>query len=516
MNQPNSLRAFALSLHKAHQQSLSPEKARAYHQAQQNSIKSAIQDGLDLLHQFESGQLKQDSPYYAFLSEHHLLSQAIQHNADSFFRQPNQFATQQTALYLLLDEPAIDEAHGLFFELLIGYARFDLLIQTAPLLLEFLNEKYNTRYTLPMVSCSEFFFTRLASVSIAASHLHEAINELYLEKLNADDYWHDIHAFFNATPHIDSLAHQLISMQYRPKDLSRVSLAQMLHFNGNGGDFELLKEFDELKPLAAHALNVHGTSNSSQSKFDNMALFKPIYLAFTQHVTAALKALIQDNYPSGCKLTVYDLGCGSTCQGVTPTMMACPDYHFELVASDVDFHNIELMRNQPTLPTNCKLIDVRMDDLNQPLTAKPEDIDRFDISSASIVLHQLFPEEKDRLIRYLVQVTKPGGIISTPDAGIQNTHGQLYVIPINTADREGGVDWTDFKATIVNTAHDHYVKAALPLKQYDYNAKDHPYVCHLYRVLLIHQAAIEPLSAAIKQGDWAQIQTLVETHQLKR
>lgn len=511
MNEDYSLHHFCSKMHELQNQSINADIARNLHNQQITGIKQAIDSGLELLKTFEKNKLSDDSPYFSWLTEHALFHQHIQQDGHFYLNLPEQFKLQQRKLYRLLDDDNIDESHALFFELLLGYTRFDLLIQSSACFFEFLNQEYELNLTLPQLQKTPHFFERLASISNAATTLHDSLSNLYIEQLDAATYWRDISRFFELHPNLNALAKMLFCMQYKPKHTDQISLAQMLHFNGMGGSFELFEGIKELAPLSKHAINIHGTQTNHLSKFDNTALFAPIYREFSHYVTTTLSDQIHKHYDKDTPLELYDLGCGSTCQGVIPLIQTCDDHTFRLVASDVDFHNIELI-SRLTPPNNCKIVDVRMDDLNQDLTPRKEDIDRFDICSASIVMHQLFPEEQQRLLRYLVQVTKPGGLISNPDAGVESTYKQIYVLPINTVDREGSVDWAPLKSTAVTVEQPHLIKIALPLFDLSYPNKETPYVYHLYQVHLIDKDILETLNSAIEKRDMPEVHNLLNKH----
>lgn len=511
MNEDYSLHQLRSKMHQLQNQSIDPETAQHLHNQQITGLKQALDQGLSLLKAFEHNQLSEDSPYREWLSQHRLFHQHIQQDPNFYLKQPEQFKLQQRKLYQLLDHPNIDENYALFFELMLGYTRFDILVQSARTLFDFLNDKYQLELALPSTRQSNTFFERLANVSNAADYLHTALSELYLDQLSAETYWQDIKQLFDTNQHLKALAKILFCMQYKPKDTNRISMAQLLHFNGNGGDFDLLKNYAELVPLAKHALNIHGTQSDTLSKFDNTALFKPIYSRLSRYVSNTLSDFIRRHFAAGDTLEIYDLGCGSTCQGILPTISQCDEYTFTITASDVDFNSLERV-TQMRPPCNCSINDVRMDDLNQPLNPRNRDIDRFDICSASIVMHQLFPEQQLQIMRYLVQVTKPGGLISNPDANADTAYKQIYVLPINTIDREGCVDWAPVASTCVDVEQPHLIKVALPLFDLSYPDTLSPYACYFYQVHLVDKSILTELCMATESRDQQRIHELLNKH----
>jgi hypothetical protein len=387
-----------------------------------------------------------------------------------------------------------------------------MVIQSSSLFFKYLNEKYGKQYQFPAIETSECFFERLANVSEAAKVLYAALADCYDNGDKAFAYWQDAAEFLAMNPSLDKLTKQWFSMQSRPKDIRIVSMAQMLHFNGNGGNFEMLAPYEQLAPLAHNSLNIHGVKGDAVAKFNKIAMFAPMYVACFEYVHKTLAAYLSKQFADEPLLSLYDFGSGSTSNGVREAMCQCSCLRFELVASDVDCHNIERIW-AAEFPNNCTLKEVRFDDLNGHFTVKQEDKDQYHLTSASVVLHQLFPEEKNAAIRYMLQLTKPGGLISNPDAGRALTYTQIYVLPANTDDREGSVVWSDIKDTFVESGVEGYVKIALPLKDLDYpDRHTSPYVFHLYRATLIEKSALDDIAKALEEESQENLYDLVKKH----
>lgn len=385
-----------------------------------------------------------------------------------YIQTPDAFCKEQNNLYEMIHKANIYDTHRLAFEFILGLARFDIALQ-----LIYLFVKYYFKYKLSQSSfdrayeefkCSrdDPFFSRLNRISKASIQLMEVITDTTTNF----DYWNRVKQYFNEIPTIRQLVNNLVSTQYIPNNLRFLTIAQVLHWNGLGGNADIFNNLKAFHDITKHAIDYHG-SNDTIHFSNRLNIFKNalnnVMLYVQQVVTNAVPFLFKETN----LIRIYDV-----CSG--PKYKACEDlirnfptkYKFQLTLSDINgesLANAFKIKHQKDHPSNMCIEHIYYEDMNLPL---PEfSIQPYHIIMAGIGLHQASPSRISDILKNLSMRLVDGGLILNPDVG-SDASLQLFLIPANIVDREGSVpayDSFNLKDLIYESNNNIIARIAYPL-----------------------------------------------------
>ena len=274
-------------------------------------------------------------------------------------------------------------------------------------------------------------------------------------------------------------------MQYEPGQANpgraeMMTLAQVLHWNGFGGNGEFFnelaashkddKEFGDayrlLADLSPHAIGYFNNDAKTPNFNARMSIFAAAIGEMKGHANEVNSAALLKQFGDEKDIKIYDMGSGRAQNAVATVVQNLKKARKNpsLDVSEIDGQSLvdaissrDDTPTDETKPKNPNNIDqIYYLDLNGKLEVRPDQRDKYHLTSYGVVLHQLPEAKHDDALRYAVEMTKSGGIISNPDVG-EGREKQAMLIPGNLVDREGflrnnNAKVMDFAKLAVDTA----------------------------------------------------------------
>ena len=183
-----------------------------------------------------------------------------------------------------------------------------------------------------------------------------------------------------------------------------------------------------------HCLGYHDKESGKYN--ERLSLFLNQLSKLRDDSTRIMSALVKD---LGCENTVaiYDACSGPNFSAVSALPSHLPSHiTIQLVVSDADPTTLaSLVKHSRSRTLTLKPVDVRYLDLCRlPITPPPQLINRFELISISLGLHQV--DEQFYAIRYFLQLAKPNSYLIIPDVSSEGYY-QVLLAPGNIIDREG-------------------------------------------------------------------------------
>ncbi|MBA2657165.1 MAG: hypothetical protein H0U70_09340 [Tatlockia sp.] len=359
------------------------------------------------------------------------------------------FKKEQDKIYSIIHSSSMTDCEKIFFEFILGLARFTLAIQMIDKFVYYLSENKkipfqvieNTKSLYEDFDNKNNFIYRVSKISTIGSYLVNAISEYYTsDDVNTETYWTDVETFFRKNKHLHNLAQSMVSIQYIPRNGSFLSVMQTMHWRGFGGTGKILLQHEELKNLSEHAINHHLGYSLEKPSNKKMIVFKAPLDAMLKYTQASIVAYLNTQI-SDKVINLHDFCSGPHYVAVKGIFEKMPNRTFQLTISDVDGENLALLIKQKedgTTIKNMRIIDVLYEDLMLIKDDSTIPVKKYHFVSANLGLHQLPLDSIYTVLRYFAKITKNGGLISNLDASNRSC-GQLMVIPGNLVDREGHV-----------------------------------------------------------------------------
>lgn len=343
-----------------------------------------------------------------------------------YLRDPKAFSDAQQMLYKIIHESTSTPDHiKLFFEFLIGLARFVLSVRLQHIFLDAEGLLKNQAESQLAPHTNDLF----QALDICGKLLDDAnrvMAERFVDTGQEENYWLRIAKFLAQHENYKSLAKALIGLHYIPTQADFITLAQILHWKGWGGTGEILARVfsSDFPNLLRHCIHYISVEQASR---------------FTQIISSVIKPMAQKNddllyealrEQTGKIVYLCDIGSGPLSGMVANAVRRFQTEtgrSTELDALDIcEFASLEDIRRR----------DIYWDANNMSTRDAPPRALLYDICTAGFVLHQL----KDPLsvLRTLLYWTKPGGFVITKQIK-PGAHLQFAVVPINLVDREGYV-----------------------------------------------------------------------------
>lgn len=406
-----------------------------------------------------------------------------------------------------------DEA--LFSEYLLGLLYFEILVHVGA------NMRIEATVTLDAAHLGPVTNTRsyadgLDAIFLLHEHFIERVHGVYCRN-RLDLVWVEIWSAWQhserASPGFQEAVRHAVSMRQIPENQPQmVTLAQILHWDGWGGQGEILEMLADQVDVAllrvlhthrSHAFNwhaLHDHRNLAMDHFDGrrrhfQEAASPIaeYAAGCMASLLCHKALKRDPMSSPREeLLTFRLWADA----VGPTRVAekrlfsklarlspspCPE--IRVVLTDISGPAVDTLLKQAKAPGEG-VRRVIWRDLNLPFpgepgsddaTVDPElarliEPDRFDGYCCSIALHQIADRALGlgrlrAILAFATRIVRPGGVISLPDVGV-GASLEAYLLPINMVDREGGWSCDTFFAP---RSH-RFMDVAYPLREHPADA----------------------------------------------
>ena len=410
------------------------DKALQFKIRQWSFIESALSEGLQSFNNYLRSNLQRSCFYSELLdsaTKWFYKPFVILGNPDQFYHDTIQL---MRSIYKKYDS---NDKQALFYEFLVGLLRFAASIELSAY---YLLKQQNIETMLPKLEPANFW-EWLRKVSVSGSRIIDTL--IIKNKYNdyrAQTFWSDVQLFFSKHPEAQILAKRLTAIHYVPSDSFKylLALAQSLHWNGLGGDGQLLEAFEELAPLRPHALGYH-QHRSTQAGFNKrLEPFKRQLNALSTDSNEILLKYVffmrrQDAIYNDDPLKIIDFSSGPSFCAVKQACQALKEHNidFELSVTEVDGYCLEQLANAEKEYNYLK--HVYYVDLTQSL---PSFNQSFHYISASLALHQLPQEQITYALRFFVKIAKPNAMIVIADVGEQNYY-QALVAPANLVDREG-------------------------------------------------------------------------------
>ena len=420
-----------------------------------------------------------------------------------------EFAQEQEALYSLLHQnKKFSFKDKVFYEYSIGLLRFVITIQ---LLYHYLGYLYKNDMPKELKGyyCKVFiqeqtisidsFFEKMAEISDFGKTLISCLSDFYFKNdVFSLKYWSDIEEYFSNHINLDLLARALVSIQYVPENKRYLAIMQSIHWQGLGGSGDVLNKFSQLSYLKHHAISHHDNYNTGNSFNKRLLAFKfPLenILFKVQNIVNEYIAshLLEDT------IDIYDFCSGPRFNAVNNIIKQNKFKNFKLTVSDVDGTSLLALldEHEKSKYENIKKYEVRYDDLCLPLKASSELINKYDLVTVNLGLHQIPHEEIYASLKHFGRITKIGGLIVNLDAS-EKRYFQLMIIPGNLVDREGyvpNIDQMDITQLTLTSNDDNHVKIIYPLinlskkavKGLDPNIGEGPYMVSFYTPILVEK-----------------------------
>lgn len=415
---------------------------------QESFITRALSEGKETYNAFLAGEhhdCREADTFLAAFQKHQTTATTA-----TYLTEPDLFATSQQELYELIHHNAVIPDHlKLFFEFLLGLVRCDLSIQVQYQL--FVSRGWVSPDHLSAIPAAPFF-ERLDQLGGLLTELNAVITREFVAKDRSEQYWVELAHSLNGLPPLKTLTEHLASMQTIPDNTTIVTIAQVLHWKGWGGDGAILqKHFGEDFPaLLAHC--IHYISDSRERNFAH--LMAGMSVPMSQRVFDVMISYFQDNRGP---LRISDIGSGPRAVMVRQSVLELRK------TREVELHAFDICAPamDPELPRTTFYLDAN---LHQGAFGNPPGQKLYDAVCAGLVIHQLVYHINT--LKSMVEWTKPGGGVFIVDVRASR-HLQCAVIPVNLVDREGFVPdypFWDYSVVVKDTAK---VKFPYPLYKAD-------------------------------------------------
>ena len=486
--------------------------------------KQFAREALTLLDHIDAPEASTLSTWvHQFHNYHHKISNTpLEIKAEVFVKEQSDFYCQ------VHESSELTEEQKLGFEFLLGLERFLIAVEITLKFAIFLRDRceltefqhLELEEMEKQVHSETRFFKRLARASEASEKTIDVITEIFRAETPQQSYWQAAKAFYAENTELERLAKALISIHYEPEDACFLGIAQHLHWNGFGGDGKYLTH-EKLKALENQAFYYHGnqTANASCPHFtQRLKIFgqglEELMTFVSQATTNALTAHHHDDTP----ICIYDLCTGPTFAAVAATAATLKQqgHKVALTLSDVDGSSLKALVDKKNKAADGLIEDVRYEDLNLPLEPPESDLDKYDLVSASLGLHQLPDHRQKACIQHFTRVAKPGGFISIPHVN-ELAHTQLMLIPANIVDRESFVPdeiLFNFKGLAVRHGTGGSLKVPYPLRGVTTHSpensdKENLYGYTMYVVVELTEEQLLELEMPWKQGQYEQANQLI-------
>ncbi|MBI4231857.1 hypothetical protein HY605_01380 [Candidatus Peregrinibacteria bacterium] len=497
--------------------------------AEQNELlKRAFDQGLRLLAQFERGDLRSGDPRSSRF-------EAIK-AARERVRGDENFAEKGALIRELFGgihngHAHLTDAEKLFFEFLIGLLRFDLSAQMSVEVMARIFPEEDQRID----GFREGF---RGDISGAIGSLHVAdeaafwtgsiLNERFGNE--PEVFWQKMDEIMAADPDLTEAAKLLTSLHEVPEDKSILTIAQVLHWQGFGGNGDFLRQFPELEFLARQAI-AYNSGQTEQNFANRMQLFRRLVLILRGGACRDLAACIEKQFPDDLEIRVFDSGSGPIAGAVTGISSFLSEERFmKITAADVSGASLKSLLNLRNLRSGSQLgrviESVRYQDLGLKFDVDEELVDKFHVYSIGNAMHQVVDtergdEEIKNMMRLASTLVKPGGFVLLQDVG-ESAYMQFPVIPANLVDREGSMpadiySRIGFGDVAVDSGRPGFVKVPYRLSDLHRfvprfkNGKG-IYESNIYVVIELPKQALADLELARSNGNFAQMEELAQRY----
>lgn len=235
---------------KFHGKRLTEKEANYLDQKYNEFVIELLQIGRQKIADYENHPQKLSESDNIVLSEIHRVRDNI--CEDIYFNNPTNFKKDQDFLYKLIYTLIASDEMIVFYEFCIGLLRFDIAVR---IFNSFLKDKTNK--SLFKDKNQKSWFQHLDYLGKVLSEIYDEIHKNDLYKDGYYNYWLLLNSYLNDNINLSQLAGYITDIHYIPKDKIYVSLSQILHWKGWGGDGEVLfsvfnKDFPN---LLNHAIN---------------------------------------------------------------------------------------------------------------------------------------------------------------------------------------------------------------------------------------------------------------------
>ncbi len=435
--------------------SLSSAEASEIEEEQELFLRTSLIEGFAALEAFEEAKSVSDGMRPVFVEMSRVASQ-LRSNI-SYSQGGGHFramTTRLAQLMSLISESSSDESitdkEAVFLNFLVGVLRFDLAVRMAVYVLRRMipdNAELAAMDTMFAVQKgSESIIRGMADSLYYARELPTTYFARYAD--HHDEFWRVLSVFIEADPNLSAAAQQLASLQGGSVGDGFTTMAQVLHWNGMGGNGEYLRGIPQLDAFLPHAIGYHGQRAVGGHFSARMQFFASLLLPLKEAGFRRLGSAIEELMPEKNKLRVLDVGSGRNAQGVAGAAKYLDDWKWiSVTVADVSGAFLremcEAKEKGECVADNVIINDVRYLDLTGQLLPRFAGEESFDVFSASLVFHQLMDSERGAekvadVMKFASSVVRPGGLVHLPTVG-EAAHLQFPVIPGNLADKEGCV-----------------------------------------------------------------------------
>ena len=464
-----------------------------------------------------------------YFSNSSLLPETLTHIFDSIFNHfqqapyycayPSRFKKKQDILFQKIYHQNYNFSikEKLFFEFLLGLSRYYNALLLTLDFFQFIKKSYprmlgdsehDELVTCQCLYCQQqhIFWRPLHHAASMANYVMSIIRGAS-NNFSSIDYWELVQIFFKNNPKHKILAKYLVSMHYIPRDKQLISLSQVLHWGGFGGQGQFLKSYRQFKPLLEYSIHYHKKAACLSHKED---IFEHLLRVLQNKMTEITVDIFEKYFSNKSLIRVFDVGAGPNYLAAQPIINCAiqSGCDVELTASDIAPKSLKaLLKKQRYNDSHLKAVyylDLYL--LDEIQLNNNTYCAQFDIITVNLVLHQLDHQQIFRALSFFAKLMKPGGIILNADVGRHNYY-QCLIAAANVVDREGYIP--DYKQHVfcydepnLDSLHEN-IKIAYPLRQYSKylpSQEIQMYRTAVYIVIPISYEQLQDLKNLWKEG----------------
>ena len=398
---------------------------------QEEFCRRALEKGVEALRKFEAGDKLDEGVNLAFVHIREAFGQMLE----------SDFSFEDVAMHLkelldFVDGLEVSDSEKLFLEFLVGLLRFNLATRLS---LRVSEEMLEDRSAVAVDVDSEAGF--LEGMKVVEALAYEVICDLQrvYGKEDPFKFWSKLEGILNGDEELLNAAKILCSLQNVPKDKRLMSMAQVLHWNGVGGNGELLKDVPSLEFMVRQSISYFGDASGSNFS-GRMDIFAKTVLILREAAMKDTAAYLETQFPDEDEFRVFDMGSGPRAGAVSalPRFLG-DDKSVKITATDVSGSNLKSLCRLKE-GGNTDVDGVMYQDMALEMSSAGVR-NKFHVFSAGNVLHQAVDGEHgddtlQKVMAFATDVVMPKGVILLQTVG-ESAYLQFPLIPGNLVDREG-------------------------------------------------------------------------------
>ena len=292
------------------------------------------------------------------------------------------------AAYECIHSSELNEQQKLALEFLVGLASFEQATRLSLEIFKKLNPEIDFKHLDQLLKEAEkkSIPDSLRVVEKIAYQLAESYHASY--QGNSENFWLKVRTVLEENPELKQAAQALVSLRHIPEDPSILSIAQALHWQGFGGNGDMIKPF--IGGISRQFIEWHADSEKTNHFSQRLGLFADAIETMKDHANQATTSALLETFPDEDTIRIIDVGSGPAAKGIATIAKRLSEQgkQVEVAVSDIDASNLAATFNLEPTETGFKIIDRRLLDLTGDLNPAGQE-DKYHLFSASVVMHQI-------------------------------------------------------------------------------------------------------------------------------